>query len=201
MKWRKRTESRRLRPPGFVEPCLPTVAGEPPAGPLWIHEIKHDGYRLLVRRNETGVRLLTRNGHDWTARFDWIIEAARGLRAKSFLIDGEAVLCGDDGVPDFDLLHSKGWDGELNGADLRKLPLVDRKAKLQRLLAKAARESGLSSISRSTARLSFGTRAGSALKIVSKRRDLPYRSGRSRAWIKVKNLKAPAAIRMQESEW
>jgi ATP-dependent DNA ligase len=56
-------------PDGFIEPCLPTPAERPPSGPGWLHEIKHDGFRLMARRDGAGVRLLTRNGHDWTHRF------------------------------------------------------------------------------------------------------------------------------------
>ena len=80
-------------PTGFIGPCLPTPAEHPPSGPGWIHEIKHDGFRLMVRRDVTGVRLLTRNGLDWSDRFPLIAEAAGALVARSFLIDGEAVAC------------------------------------------------------------------------------------------------------------
>jgi bifunctional non-homologous end joining protein LigD len=73
-----------------------------PAGPDWIHEIKHDGYRLIVQRQDKRVRLFTRNGHDWTDRYPLIVEAALRNRSTSFVIDGEAVLVGVDGVSDFD---------------------------------------------------------------------------------------------------
>jgi ATP-dependent DNA ligase len=73
----------RLPPSGFIEPCLPSPAEHPPSGPGWIHEIKHDGFRMMVRCDTAGVRLLTRNGHDWTARFLTIVEAAAGLKARS----------------------------------------------------------------------------------------------------------------------
>jgi bifunctional non-homologous end joining protein LigD len=81
----------------FIEPCLPSPADRPPSGPDWIHEIKLDGCRMMVRRDPAGVRLLTRNGHDWSGRFPLIAEAAGMLRARSFLIDGEAVACDGDG--------------------------------------------------------------------------------------------------------
>jgi hypothetical protein len=73
--------------------------------PLWLHEIKHDGFRMLVRRDAAGVRLFTRNGHDWTARFPLIARAALSLKAASCLIDGEAVACDDNGLPVFDRLR------------------------------------------------------------------------------------------------
>jgi bifunctional non-homologous end joining protein LigD len=76
----------------FIPPALPSTAECPPiGGGKWIHEIKHDGYRMMVRRDASGVRLLTRNGKDWTGRFPTIVQAAAGLKARSCLIDGEAV--------------------------------------------------------------------------------------------------------------
>ena len=75
----------------FIPAALPSRAERPPIGGGWIHEIKHDGYRMMVRRDVSRVRLLTRNGKDWTGRFLTIVEAAAGLKARSCLIDGEAV--------------------------------------------------------------------------------------------------------------
>src|SRR5271170_1465316 len=85
---------RRLRADGFIDRCIPTRATKPPAGPGWVHEIKHDGYRLIVRSEGDTVRLFTRRGHDWTARYPAIAGAAAKLRANSFTMDGEAVVCG-----------------------------------------------------------------------------------------------------------
>ena len=79
-------------PSGFVPPCIPTRAIKPPAGADWVHEIKHDGYRLQVRRQGDVVRLFTRNGYDWSARYPAISVTAALLRAKSFTLDGEAVV-------------------------------------------------------------------------------------------------------------
>jgi ATP-dependent DNA ligase len=76
-------------PSGFIEPCLPSSAERPPGGSGWIHEIKHDGYRLMARRDPIGIRLLTRNGHDWALRYPLIIEAVDRLKVRSCLIDGE----------------------------------------------------------------------------------------------------------------
>jgi bifunctional non-homologous end joining protein LigD len=72
-----------------------------------VHEIKHDGYRLIVRRDRPAVRLFTRRGHDWTNRYPAIAGAAAKLRARSFTLDGEAVVCGADGVAIFDALHRR----------------------------------------------------------------------------------------------
>jgi bifunctional non-homologous end joining protein LigD len=96
-----------VRPNGFIEPCVPTRAVKPAAGPDWVHEIKHDGYRLIVRRDGETVRLFTRRGYDWTDRYPVIAAAGAKLRVKSFTLDGEAVVVGHDGVAVFDALHRR----------------------------------------------------------------------------------------------
>jgi bifunctional non-homologous end joining protein LigD len=83
------------------DPCLPRPASEPPAGPGWIHEIKHDGFRILAHRRGRGVRLLTRNGNDFADRFPLIAEAIEALPLKSCVIDGEAIVCDDNGLAVF----------------------------------------------------------------------------------------------------
>jgi ATP-dependent DNA ligase len=105
-----------------------------------VHEIKLDGFRMMVRRDAPGVRLLTRNGIDWTARYPLIATAAGALRARSFLLDGEAVACDGDGMPVFERLRYRRQDGrvflyafdliEIEGMDLRSSPLELRKAAL-----------------------------------------------------------------------
>jgi bifunctional non-homologous end joining protein LigD len=91
---------------------MPASTAKPPSGPGWIHEIKHAGYRVMVRREAAGIRILTRNGHDWTPRFPLIASAANALRAKSFLIDGEAVACDASGLAVFQRLRKRIWDRE-----------------------------------------------------------------------------------------
>jgi bifunctional non-homologous end joining protein LigD len=81
--------------------CLPITGAKVPNGPEWLHEIKHDGFRLRVERNGDRVRLITRGGYDWTKRFPWIAESALKNRVKQFVLDGEAVILGVDGVSDF----------------------------------------------------------------------------------------------------
>src|SRR5262245_48600834 len=139
---------RRVAFPDFCEPCLPSPAAQPPVGAGWLHEIKHDGFRMLVRRDAAGVRLFTRNGHDWTGRFPLIASAALSLKATACLIDGEAVACDDKGLPVFDRLRYRRDDGhvflyafdliELDGRDLRREPIERRKVLLIRLLANAS---------------------------------------------------------------
>src|SRR6478609_11332978 len=83
------------------------------AGRSWFHEIKYDGYRLRIERDGDRVRLITRGGYDWTGRYPWIAEAARRNRIKQFVLDGEAVVLCVDGMPDFNALHSRKYDGEV----------------------------------------------------------------------------------------
>src|SRR5258708_24773358 len=85
-------------PAGFVIPAQPVKASKPPSGADWVHEIKHDGYRLIVRRDGPTVRLYTRNAYDWTVRLPAIAAAAARIKAKSFTIDGEAGVLGPDGL-------------------------------------------------------------------------------------------------------
>jgi ATP-dependent DNA ligase len=128
------------RPPGFIEPALPSASGLPPSGSNWIHEIKFDGFRMLARRDGPAVRLFTRNGYDWTERFPLIRAGMAALRVCSCLIDGEVVCCEIDGVPSFELLRYRHHDGavflyafdllEVNGQDMRSAPLEERRAAL-----------------------------------------------------------------------
>ena len=91
----------------FIEPCLPSPADKPPSGSNWIHEIKHDGYRLMARRDPVGIRLLTRNGNDWSARFPLVVEAVNHLNVRSCLIDGEVVCCDERGLAIFSTLRQR----------------------------------------------------------------------------------------------
>jgi ATP-dependent DNA ligase len=141
-------------PPGFIAPCLPTRAESPPSGPVWLHEIKHDGFRIIARKDGRRVRLYSRPGNDLSHRFPLIIETVAHLRASSVILDGEAVACGNDGVTSFDRLRYHRHDDtvflyvfdllELNGDDLRREPLEVRKATLASLLTKAS--AGLGSV-------------------------------------------------------
>jgi bifunctional non-homologous end joining protein LigD len=92
---------------GIIEPCLPSPAKAPPSGPGWLHEIKHDGFRILARRDGAGVRLITRHGNDFTSRFPFIATAVGKLPVRSCLIDGEAIVCDENGLAVFDLIRRK----------------------------------------------------------------------------------------------
>ena len=129
---------------GNIEPCLPSPAKTPPTGPGWIHEIKHDGFRILARRDITGVRLITRNGSDFTDRFPFIAMALKSLPVRSCLIDGEAIVCDENGLAVFELIRGHGSKTsavlcafdlpELDGSDLRRRPIEERKSLLAKLL-------------------------------------------------------------------
>jgi bifunctional non-homologous end joining protein LigD len=97
----------RVLPAGFVPRCLPTKAQQPPSGPLWWHEIKHDGFRVIARKRGNQVRLYSRPGNDLTYRFPLIVEALAKLRSRSCFIDGEAVACGNNGMPSFDRIERR----------------------------------------------------------------------------------------------
>ncbi len=189
------------------ELCLATAGKQVPEGPDWLHEVKHDGYRMLVIREDDRVRLLSRNGTDWTRRYPWIAEAALNNRQKRFVLDGEAVILCVDGISDFNALHSRKHDHEVQlyafdllavaGDDLRDLPLHQRKTKLERLLAR--RPDGITvapferggigpDLFRAACRMGLEG-------LVSKHRERPYRGGRQKHWIKVKNRSHPAMDR------
>ena len=100
-------------PIGFIPPCLPTKAPQPPSGSFWLHEIKHDGFRVIARKDGDRVRLYSRPGNDLTSRFVLIVEAMARLRSRSCILDGEAVCCGDDGVPSFDRIRYRKHDADV----------------------------------------------------------------------------------------
>ena len=137
---------RSRRPLGFIEPCLPSPAEQPPTGENWIHEIKHDGFRVIARKDGERLRLYSRPGNNLTDRFPLIVEALARLRSRSCIIDGEAVACDDNGMPSFDRIRYRRYDAtvflyafdliELNGDDLRRDPLEVRKATLASALTR-----------------------------------------------------------------
>ena len=90
---------------GFIAPCLPTKTDKLPSGSLWLHEIKHDGFRIIARKTGSQVRVYSRPGNDLTRRFPPIVETLARLRSCSCIIDGEAVAGDDNGVASFDLVR------------------------------------------------------------------------------------------------
>jgi bifunctional non-homologous end joining protein LigD len=204
------------RPPWFIEPCQPSAADKPPSGPRWIHEIKHDGYRLMARRDGASFRLLTRNGNNWSELFPTVAAAVGLLKVRSCLIDGEVVVCDEHGLAVFDLLrqgnrvkheaHLIAFDLlELDGRDLRREPIEERKRHLADLLNRAKHPGlQLSEHVDQPGDAAFAHACALGCEgIVSKRRGSPYRSGPRKCtdWIKVKNPAAPAVRREAEEDW
>ncbi len=196
--------------PGRIEPCLAELRKTPPTGSEWSWDIKWDGYRLAVHVEPTGVRLLTRGGYDWTHRFPAIAESAQSLQPTTMILDGEAVVLDKQGRSDFNLLQrSLGANGKnggklpsrnsvlyafdllyLDGHDLRRMDYETRRHLLEDTV------DGLPSIRLSeefdgdpqaffTQACHFGLEG-----IIGKRRDRPYRSGRTGDWIKVKCIQS-----------
>src|SRR5215470_15390338 len=136
----------RTLPAGFIAPCLPTKTDRLPSGSEWLHEIKHDGFRVIARKQGAQVRLYSRHRSDLTYRFPLIVETLSRIGSRSCIIDGEAVACDDNGVTSFNRVRYRRHDEsiflyafdliELNGDDLRRDPLEGRKATLEMILAK-----------------------------------------------------------------
>src|ERR1700680_975454 len=132
--------------PGFIEPALATSIDKVPSGERWVHEIKFDGYRVQGHLRDAAGKVFTRRGRDWTNRFRKIAADAWHINAGSAIIDGEVVVPAEDGTTDFSVLQNelKGQSKKivmvafdllyLNGYDLRKLPLVERKVHLKKLI-------------------------------------------------------------------
>jgi bifunctional non-homologous end joining protein LigD len=203
---------RTRRPAGHIPPCLPSRAERPPAGSEWLHEIKHDGFRIMARRDDNGVRLFTRHGHDFTARFPLALAAIAALPSRSFLIDSEAIVTDDKGLAVFELIRRARNGGaavlcafdliELDGEDLRRAPIEHRKHKLARLVCTPRPGIVVNEHYDGDGEIVFKYACKLGCEgIVSKRLRSPYRSGRSPHWVKVKNPKAPAVRREAEEDW
>jgi bifunctional non-homologous end joining protein LigD len=194
-----RRRTREKAAPGYVPELDPTEADKPPAGAGWVHEVKWDGFRAQAHLRDAKVTTYSRSGLDWTSEFDTVSEAVAKLNAKSAVIDGEVVVIGPGGKPDFQALrrnldkHSKDLQYyafdllELNGKDLRSRPLFERKAALRKLLARAPDRIRYVEHFDSDARKVMRAACDLGLEgIVSKKADSPYKSGRQESWVKSK---------------
>jgi bifunctional non-homologous end joining protein LigD len=198
--------------PWLRRTLLPTPASRPPVGPAWIHEIKHDGYRMIVRKKDDRVRLFTRRAYDWTDRYPLIREAVTSLRPSALVLDGEAVCCDPDGTANFERLHSRAHDDrvflyafdllELGGIDLWPETLEERRGRLQYLLRNVTKpgirynehlDGDGGTIFAQVCKLGFEG-------IVSKHRQSAYRACPSKAWLKVKDPSAPGVLRFKDAE-
>jgi bifunctional non-homologous end joining protein LigD len=184
-------------PAGFIAPCRPTLVRAPPAGPGWLHEVKHDGFRILARKQGERVDVWSRRGALFNDRFPSIAEAVGALPVANALIDGEAVTFRPDGHSDFAALRTKeGGERasfvpfdllDLEGDDLRDRPIEERREALARLVHGADGIRFSEALSADGA-LVFAHACKLGLEgIVSKRAGSRYRSGTSRNWLKVLN--------------
>jgi bifunctional non-homologous end joining protein LigD len=190
--------------PDYIEPCDPTLRERAPNGNVWRFEIKADGYRAQLHLRQEGAKVYSRTGLDWTSQFSSIAAAASELRAETAVIDGEAVVYGSNGMPDFQQLRRELGGRRsprvryhafdllyCNGYDLRDVPFMERKRLLQELL-EGAPETFIyvediagdgDDVFRNACKLGLEG-------LVAKRADAPYRSGRQESWIKLKCKKS-----------
>ncbi|MFN4140858.1 DNA ligase D [Aestuariivirga sp.] len=194
--------ARKAMLPAFVEPSLAMSVAEPPTASGWLHEIKHDGYRIQARLDGGKVKLLTRKGLDWTKRFPAVADAVKTLAAKAALIDGEIIVQDEQGHSTFSGLQTDLKSGRqdrivfyvfdllyLDGADIRGAPLTERKRLLSEVLSQSPQHFALryndhldqpgEDILAQACRLGLEG-------IVSKKCDMPYVSGRGEHWVKSK---------------
>ena len=190
--------------PGYIEPCDPTLREKPPRGEEWVYEIKADGYRAQLHLEARDIKVYSRTGLDWTEQFSSIAASAELLKANSFVIDGEAVVYGSGGLPDFQQLRRELGPKQservryhafdllyLDGYDLRRVVYEERKRLLQRLL-KGAPETFIyveALAGDGNVILEKGCELGLE-GLIAKRLDEPYRSGRQESWIKLKCKKS-----------
>jgi bifunctional non-homologous end joining protein LigD len=188
--------------PAFVEPQLATLVEGPPPGSDWLHEIKYDGYRVIAAIAGGRVKMYTRNGLDWTDRFAPLVKPFSQLPCAAALLDGEIAVADAQGHTDFGALQdalAKGKGGgiscylfdllSLDGEDLRKRPLIERKETLKKLLAGVPSGGPLtySDHVRGSGEKVFAEACRIKLEgIISKLADAPYRSGRAKSWLKIK---------------
>jgi ATP-dependent DNA ligase len=165
----------------------------------------------MVWRDGDRVRLFTRRGYEWTDRYPWIVHSARRLPVTQFMIDGEVVVCNEEGVSDFEELHSRQHDASaflyafdllaVGGFDIQHERLDHRRDMLSKLLAQPDGIRFSEHLDGDGVKM-FAHACKLGLEgIVCKRRDAPYRSGRSKAWVKVKNPESPAMKRLEDAAW
>ena len=190
---------RRVTYPGFIEPCLATLVDRPPRTRGWIHEIKFDGYRTQLHLHGAKPKAFTRRGNDWSKRFGNLLSELVMLPTRECIIDGEAVVQDEKGLTDFGALQddlAKGGSDRivyfafdllfLDGYDLRRRPLLERKRLLAELVGEQHRRLHVSRHQEGTGATIFKRACQMGIEgIVSKRADALYTSGRSNAWSKI----------------
>ncbi|HYD66149.1 RNA ligase family protein [Azospirillum sp.] len=191
------------------EYCKPVNAKAVPTGDEWIHEVKYDGYRGRIVRDGRDVKLLSKSGLDWAWRFPWIVETALKIRQSQFIIDGEICVLDVQGISDFNALHSNKHNDEaqlyafdlvsIGGEDLRDVPLLDRKGRLEKLLRRRVQGIFMAPFERGEIGPDLFTAACRMRLegIVSKHEGRRYRA-RTCDWVKVKNRQHPAFARVMD---
>jgi len=188
--------------PAKLAPQLPALAAAAPTSDQWVWEIKFDGYRLMARIEGVKVQLITRGGNDWSSKMPALVRALAGLGLGSAWLDGEIVVLGPQGTPDFNALQNAIENPRstsidyflfdvpyLEGYDLRKVPLVARRQLLQRLLEERPQQ-GLrfsAAFDADPAAILESTRRMGLEGVMAKRKDAPYESRRTETWLKLKN--------------
>jgi bifunctional non-homologous end joining protein LigD len=200
----------------FIEPALASSIEKVPSGSRWVHEIKFDGYRVQVHLVNEAIKIFTRRGHDWTHRFKKVADDAWHIKAGSAIIDGEIIVPAADGTTDFSVLQNelKGSSKKialvafdllnLNGRDIRKEPLIRRKAELKKIIA--GTEVQFSESFEIEGREMFAHACKIGLEgVVSKVRDSIYSSGRGNNWVKKtcaqRETLAIAGFALDEGKW
>lgn len=202
MSKRPKVSSGRLQ---FIPPQIPTPVELPPEDEGWVHEIKFDGYRTQIIIDKGGVRLYSKNGHDWTTKY-WPIALAAELPCRAAILDGEVIVAGDQGAPDCPALEAAIWNEpsrlvfvafdilHLDGRNLASLPLLQRKQALWQLVEPGLGKIQYSAHFEGSALAIFRAVDEMGLEgIISKRADSRYRSGSSYTWLKAK-YSAPIAV-------
>ncbi|MCQ8872240.1 ATP-dependent DNA ligase [Mesorhizobium sp. LMG17149] len=184
----------------FIPPMEPELVDTPPEGDNWIHEIKFDGYRTQIIKDVDGIRLLTRRGYEWTARYEVLADQAAAIEADDFIIEGEAIIVDAAGRSDFHALQSAVSSREpsqdyyliafdllhMNGHDLRNMPLEDRREILQGMIEAGGRIQFSEAMPGTGDAVYYLADQTGQEGIVSKRKDSLYRSGPTRNWRKIK---------------
>ncbi|MDK1386478.1 DNA ligase D [Sinorhizobium sp. 8-89] len=193
--------------PKFIEPCHPTLKKRPPDGGVWLHEIKLDGYRAQLHIERGKITIYTRTGLDWTKEFKSIAAAAMDLPGHEAVMDGEVTVFGKTGLPDFQALRRELAKRSsqhltfqafdllyLDGYDLRRVPLIERKRALREVLEDGAGTIAyVDYLELDEGEAIYRHACEMGLEgIVSKRKDAPYRSGRQEFWTKTKCKKREA---------
>lgn len=195
-----------------IDPCVAMLVDKPPAGPNWTFEVKWDGYRLALHIEPERIRILTRGGYDWTSRFPSILAEARQLQLTTAILDGEAVVLDEQGRSDFGMLQralgrrpAPHEPGEiilfafdllyLNGRDLRRLPLSERRQLLEPIVAGREGAIRLSEEVEAEGDEFLRVACAHGLEgIIAKHREKPYRSGRRPDWLKIKCVRSDSFV-------